>query len=53
MTSTDRPALRPHAYVLAVHDIAGSAAYFADVLGFTVEWSTATTGGRWCGTKYG
>ena len=35
------PALRPHAYVLAVHDLRGSAAYFTDVLGFSVEWSDA------------
>jgi uncharacterized glyoxalase superfamily protein PhnB len=34
-----RPDLRPHAYVLAVHDLAGSSAYFADVLGFTMEWN--------------
>ena len=33
-----RAMLRPHAFVLAVHDLAGSAAYFADVLGFAVEW---------------
>jgi predicted enzyme related to lactoylglutathione lyase len=32
------PELRPHAYVLAVHDLVGSAAYFRDVLGFTLEW---------------
>lgn len=25
--------LTPHAYVLAVHDLAGSTAYFVDVLG--------------------
>ena len=30
--------LRPHAYVLAVHDLAGSAGYFRDVLGFTPDW---------------
>jgi len=35
MTDSD---LRPHAYVLAVHDLAGSAAYFVDVLGFSLEW---------------
>jgi len=31
--------LVPYAYVLAVHDLAGSAAYFRDVLGFTLEWN--------------
>ena len=30
--------LQPLAYVLAVHDLAGSTAYFQNVLGFTVEW---------------
>ncbi len=30
--------LRAHAYVLAVHDLAGEAAYFVEVLGFSVEW---------------
>ena len=30
--------LLPHAYVLAVHDLAGSTAYFTDVLGFSKEW---------------
>jgi predicted enzyme related to lactoylglutathione lyase len=30
--------LRPHAYILAVHDLAGSMAYFVDVLGFALEW---------------
>lgn len=33
------PSLRPHAYVLAVHDLAGSTAYFTDVLGFAKEWN--------------
>ncbi len=32
------PDLRPHAYVLAVHDLAASTAYFVDVLGFSVDW---------------
>jgi catechol 2,3-dioxygenase-like lactoylglutathione lyase family enzyme len=32
------PDLRPHAFVLAVHDLAGSTAYFRDVLGFAPEW---------------
>jgi catechol 2,3-dioxygenase-like lactoylglutathione lyase family enzyme len=30
--------LRPHAFVLAVHDLAATAAYFTDVLGFAREW---------------
>jgi catechol 2,3-dioxygenase-like lactoylglutathione lyase family enzyme len=30
--------LRPHAYVLAVQDLAGSVAYFVDVLGFSRDW---------------
>jgi uncharacterized glyoxalase superfamily protein PhnB len=30
--------MKPHAYVLAVHDLAGSVAYFSDVLGFTKDW---------------
>ena len=33
------PSLTPHAYVLAVHDIAGSTAYFTDVLGFANDWN--------------
>ena len=37
-TNMDAPALQAHAYVLAVHDLDGSAAYFADVLGFAVDW---------------
>ena len=35
---TNGATVRPHAYVLAVHDIAGSAEYFIDALGFTTEW---------------
>ncbi len=31
-------ALYPHAYVLAVHDLAAEAAYFIDVLGFATDW---------------
>jgi catechol 2,3-dioxygenase-like lactoylglutathione lyase family enzyme len=31
--------LIPYAYVLAVHDLAGSTAYFREVLGFTLEWN--------------
>ena len=31
--------LRPHAYVLAVHDLAGSARYFVEVLGFSLDWA--------------
>jgi predicted enzyme related to lactoylglutathione lyase len=42
--------LRPHAYVLAVHDLAGSAAYFSDVLGFAVEWRDED---RWQGLRRG
>lgn len=33
------PTLKPHAYVLAVHDIAGSTDYFVNTLGFTKEWN--------------
>jgi catechol 2,3-dioxygenase-like lactoylglutathione lyase family enzyme len=33
------PGLRPHAYVLAVRDLAGSTAYFTDVLGFSKDWN--------------
>ena len=40
------PALKPHAFVLAVHDLPGSAAYFIDVLGFSREWSDP---GKWEG----
>lgn len=35
------PDLRPHAYVLAVHDLAGCVRYFVDVLGFSKEWNDA------------
>ncbi len=38
--------LQPHAYVLAVHDLPGSTAYFTDVLGFTKEWDEP---GNWQG----
>lgn len=31
-------ALHPHAYVLAVHDLAAETTYFIDVLGFSREW---------------
>jgi len=34
-----KPDLQPHAYVLAVRDLAGSTRYFTDVLGFTKEWN--------------
>jgi uncharacterized glyoxalase superfamily protein PhnB len=37
-------ALKPHAYVLAVHDLPGSVAYFSDVLGFAKDWAD---GDRW------
>ena len=33
------PELRPHAYVLAVHDLAASTAYFTQVLGFSKDWN--------------
>jgi predicted enzyme related to lactoylglutathione lyase len=33
--------LRPYAFVLAVQDLARSAAYFEDVLGFRLEWKDA------------
>ena len=42
--------LTPYAYVLAVHDFAGSAAYFREVLGFTVEWAD---GDRWQALRRG
>lgn len=44
------PALQPHAYVLAVNDLRGSAAYFVDVLGFSTEW---TDGENWYGLRRG
>ncbi|MES2097433.1 MAG: VOC family protein [Pseudomonadota bacterium] len=31
--------LRAHAYVLAVHDLKASTAYFVDVLGFATDWN--------------
>jgi len=33
------PGLKAHAYVLAVHDLEGEAAYFVDVLGFARDWA--------------
>ena len=33
------PELLPHAYVLAVHDLAGTSAYFVEVLGFSKDWN--------------
>lgn len=33
------PDLQPRAYVLAVQDLAGSTAYFVDVLGFSKDWN--------------
>lgn len=33
------PTLKAQAYVLAVHDIHGSAAYFEEILGFRPEWN--------------
>ena len=35
------PQLKPQAYVLAVQDLAGSTAFFVDVLGFAQEWADA------------
>jgi predicted enzyme related to lactoylglutathione lyase len=40
------PALHPHAYVLAVHDLAGSTRYFVETLGFSKEWND---GDNWQG----
>lgn len=31
--------LRAHAYVLAVHDLTRTTAYFVDVLGFSIDWA--------------
>ena len=31
--------LQPHAYVLAVHDLTASTAYFVDALGFAKDWN--------------
>ena len=36
----------PHAFVLAVHDLASEAAFYIERLGFTVEWEDAD---RWRG----
>jgi len=44
------PDLRPFAYVLAVNDLAGSAAYFVEVLGFSMEW---TDGDNWKALRRG
>ena len=33
------PSLRPHAYILAVHDLAAEASYFVGTLGFMRDWS--------------
>ena len=33
------PTLTPRAYVLAVHDLAGSTAYFVETLGFAKDWN--------------
>jgi catechol 2,3-dioxygenase-like lactoylglutathione lyase family enzyme len=46
----NQPQLQAHAYVLAVHDLAGSTAYFRDVLGFTSEWRDED---RWQGLRRG
>ena len=40
----------PYAYVLAVHDLAGSTAYLSDVLGFALEWNDED---RWQALKRG
>ena len=45
-----QPELHPHAYVLAVRDLEGSAAYFRDVLGFTPVWRDED---RWQGLRRG
>ena len=42
--------ITPYAYVLAVHDLAGSTAYFSDVLGFALEWNDED---RWQALKRG
>ena len=44
------PALRTQAHVLAVNDLAASAAYFTDALGFAEEWRD---GENWRGLKRG
>ena len=44
------PALRTQAHVLAVNDLAASAAYFTDALGFQEEWRD---GENWRGLKRG
>lgn len=46
----NRPGLRPHAFVLAVHDLEAEASYFTDVLGFEREWSER---GNWEGLRRG
>ena len=38
---TETGSLRPYAFVLAVRDLDGSAAYFRDVLGFRLDWADA------------
>jgi hypothetical protein len=42
--------LRPHAYILAVHDLAGSQTYFVDVQGSALEWED---GDNWKGLSRG
>jgi uncharacterized glyoxalase superfamily protein PhnB len=37
----DSGGMRTYAFVLAVRDLAGSAAYFQDVLGFKLDWKEA------------
>jgi catechol 2,3-dioxygenase-like lactoylglutathione lyase family enzyme len=40
------PSLKPHAYVLAVHDLAAEAAYWTEILGFSRSWNEP---GNWEG----
>ena len=35
----NKPDLQPHAYVLAVRNLAQSVGYFVEVLGFSTEWA--------------
>jgi uncharacterized glyoxalase superfamily protein PhnB len=41
MTTDSKTALRPSAHVLAVPDLAATARYFQDALGFTTDWQDA------------
>lgn len=42
--------LSPHAYVLAVHNLPDTTAYFVDILGFAEEWRDE---GNWQGVRRG